>query len=325
MSASLTERDKACVTKSAGPVFGYIGGTSFSGSTLLSFLLNAQPGLTSIGEVAWSVRKVNPGEYPCSCGATLGTCQFWIEVSREMSRRRHLFDADHWNMSFEPATNRWIRRLVSRSLGSNIVDQVRDDLVRTVPGWAKHLEEIGERNFALADSITVITRASAFVDASKDPSRIRLLSRYSTPQLKVIHLLRDSPAFVNSVVKKGSVSLESGVHWWNSTAQHMERLRSMTPEHRWLRVSYENLCTNPEQEIKRVVRFFGVAETPPVLNFRSVSHHIIGNRMRLSELSEIRLDDSWRDELTGSQLRYIKRKTRKHRLLLGYSDDERTA
>lgn len=305
----------------SSPAFGYIGGTSFSGSTLLSFLLNAQPGLTSIGEVAWSVRKVNPGEYPCSCGATLDTCQFWIDVSREMRRRGHLFDASHWHMSFVPPTNRFIRQLVSRSLGSNIADQVRDNLVCMVPGSGKRLAEIGQRNAALADSITAITSASAFVDASKDPSRIRLLWRY-IPELHVIHLVRDSPAFVNSVVRKGSVSLEAAVRWWNSTTRHMERLRRIIPEHRWLRVSYENLCTNPEREIERVLRFLGVAKTSPVLDFRGAPHHIIGNRMRLNGSSEIRLDDSWRNELSDSQLQYITKATRERRILLGYAGRE---
>jgi hypothetical protein len=307
------------------PAFGYIGGTSFSGSTLLSFLLNAQPGVTSTGEVAWSVPRKNPGNYPCSCGATLDTCQFWSDVTRLMQRKQLLFDADHWNTAFDVTANRWVRKIAVRSLGSNSVEEVRDYLVRKIPVWGTHLAEIGRRNRALFDSIVDITGAAAFVDASKDPVRVRLLREYCAIEPYVIHLVRDSPAFVNSAIKKDNSVRSFGVAigWWNATARRMERLRRTTSPERWLLVRYEDLCTNPKAEIKRVLDFLGVAAVAPVLEFRSTSHHIIGNRMRLGDSSQIRLDSSWQTELSKIQLDQIVRSTMKYRQVLGYAGSER--
>ena len=43
-------------------------------------------------------------------------------------------------------------------------------------------------------------------------------------------------------------------------------------------------------------------------DFRSVDHHIIGNQMRLSSTSEIRLDESWKKALTPEQMAEIERR-----------------
>ena len=304
---------------------GFVAGTSYSGSTLLSFLLNAQPDVASIGEVAWAIRKENPGGYECSCGATLDTCQFWLAVSREMNRRGHIFDANHWDTAFEVTPNRLVRRLAVRPLGNNFADQARDDLVRKVTGWGRRLAEIGRRNTALIDSIAGITGASTFIDASKDPTRVRFLRQYCSIEPYVIHLVRDSLAFVNSARKndKGARAFYNAILWWNRTAWHMERLRRTTSPERWLLVRYEDLCANPEVELKRILQFLGVAGGPPVLEFRQSSHHIIGNRMRRSELSQIRLDTSWRDELSKAQVDQIVARTRKYRQRFGYLDGAR--
>jgi hypothetical protein len=302
------------------PVSCYIGGTSYSGSTLLSFLLDAQTNLASIGEVAWSVRRENPGLYPCSCGKTLDECEFWGRVSQEMARRGHQFDANHWDMAFEATSSSLVRPLIERHLGSNLADVVRDDIVRIFPPWRKRFEKAGMRNAAFIHSIAAITGASAFIDASKDPARAKRLRAYCAIEPRIIHLVRDSPAFVNSFLKKRNDSqrLQRGIRWWNSTAMRMESLRRTVKPESWLLVRYEDLCVTPESEITRILRFLGVSAGAPVLDFRRATHHIIGNSMRLSSSSEIRLDDSWRDELSELQLDQIIKRTKKYRRLFGY-------
>ena len=52
--------------------FLYVVGTSFTGSTLLSFLLNLHPQIVSVGEMTGPFRGVADRQaYPCSCGAAL--------------------------------------------------------------------------------------------------------------------------------------------------------------------------------------------------------------------------------------------------------------
>ncbi len=302
------------------PTCGYIAGTSYCGSTLLSFLLNAQPGVVSIGELAWSIPKVNPGDYQCSCGATISSCQFWRQVAREMDKRGRAFSAAHWDTAFRVPGGRFINRLAVRSLRSDFADNVRDKLVSNIPAFRERLLEIGARNAALVESIATVAGASVFVDASKDPIRVPFLRRYAGIEPRVIHLIRDSPAFVNSYLRKSNdpQSFSKAIRWWNSTALHMERIKRNTPPNQWLLLRYEDLCANPEFEIQRVLTFLGACGSKPVLQFRHSSHHIIGNTMRLSDTSNIRLDLSWKDALSSSQLDEIRSATRRYRQSFGY-------
>ena len=68
--------------------FLYIAGTSFTGSTLLSFLLNLHPQIVGVGEMTGPFRGVEDRRgYPCSCGAALSECPFWTAVGQEMAGR----------------------------------------------------------------------------------------------------------------------------------------------------------------------------------------------------------------------------------------------
>ena len=304
------------------PIVGYIGATSFSGSTLLSFLLNAQPGIVSIGELSWKIPKANPGKFICSCGASIDDCAFWAEVRNAMRRRGRCFDAEHWNTIFDIKSNDLLKKLAIRPLGNNLAENLRDTLVRGVPVWRAHLTDVGLQNAALIDSIAEVRGARVFVDASKDPIRARFLRAYSGLDLYVIHLVRDSPGFVNSFIKhvRRPAAFQSAIAWWNRTAGRMERIRAITPQSRWLLMRYEDLCTNPSQEIRRVLDFFGMSAVEPVLAFRSMEHHIIGNRMRLGQASEVRLDESWRANLSEEQLAIILKATHSLRMRLGYDE-----
>jgi Sulfotransferase family len=158
-----------------------------------------------------------------------------------------------------------------------------------------------------------------FVDASKDPARVRMLRKYGHIEPYVIHLLRDSPAFVNSFIKNDRQKLATAIRWWNRTIWQLERLKATLPPNRWLLVRYEDLCANPEVEIQRVLRFLGVPTERPNLDFRHSSHHIIGNKMRLGDDSKIQLDTSWRDELSKNQVIEIEARTARYRKAFGYA------
>jgi len=71
---------------------------------------------------------------------------------------------------------------------------------------------------------------------------------------------------------------------------------------------YEDLCTDPKGVLDKVYGFIGVPAKNGLDDFRSVDHHIIGNRMRLSATSEIRLDESWKKALTPGQMSEIERR-----------------
>lgn len=295
-------------------------GTGFSGSTLLSFLLNAHPEVASVGEATgpfdqWADQRT----YPCSCGETLAECAFWKRVGEEMRARGSAFGPNCWNLEFRIARSRPLNHLLSRSLRNNALDAARDRLVRAVPVWRNMLEAQADRNERLVASVLAITGKRVFLDASKDPVRARELLRLTRLDLRVVHLVRDTPGFVSSFIKNTRGSMGLGIRYWNRMAGHVERLAALLPDDRFLRVRYEDLCVATDDVLARITGFAGLGPMRGPVDFRSTPHHVIGNRMRLTGSSEVRLDESWRERLSAEQVRAILRGSRRRRARLGYA------
>jgi hypothetical protein len=297
-----------------------IVGTGFSGSTLLSFLLNAHPPIASVGEASGPFRHaVDQSLYLCSCGATLADCPFWTRVSEAMRARGIDFGPNRWRTTFVLSRRGLANHLLTRSLRSNLLDGARDALVQRVPPWGRALREVAARCEALAESILEVTGARVFADASKDPARVRHLEHLSALRPHALHLVRDSPGFVASRMHNTRTSLEEGVRDWNRMAGHIQRLFAILPADRRLRLRYEDLCRDPLKELARICAFVGVEAPSGPLDFRAVEHHVIGNRMRLGTSSEIRLDERWRERLTPAQVDHILRRTAAARRICGYA------
>jgi hypothetical protein len=304
----------------SGPRVVYVAGTGYSGSTLLAFLLNAHPELASVGEptgpyAGWD----DQARYRCSCGSELADCAFWQRISKEMRSRGFEFGPNRWKLAFDLGRSAGARQLLSRSLRSNALDDLRDALVLRVPAWRRELEEIARRNEAFVASVLAVTGKRVFVDATKDPVQARYLLSRTNLDLHVIHLVRDAPGFVSSFIPNAGGTLDGGVRYWNRTVGHVRRLAARLPEDRFLRVRYEDLCTRTEQELARIAGFAGVTPRPGPVDFRSSEHHVLGNRMRMESSSEIALDERWRERLRPDELRAILRRTARRRALCGYA------
>ena len=307
--------------------FLYVAGTSFTGSTLLSFLLNLHPQIVSVGEMTGPFRGVTDRRaYPCSCGEALSECPFWTAVGEEMAGRGLRFDPDHWDLRFDP-DNTFSRRLLTSSLRSNRADAIRDTVVEHAPLLGKHVRSISRRNEALVASARAVAGKPVFVDASKNINRARQLDRTSRLEPHVVHLVRDSLGFVASkksrAAKNPRAAREGRVgdasRYWNRRSAQAERLFAALPPERRLRVRYEDLCTDPEREFGRICGMLGLEKLPGPYEFLAGDHHIIGNRMRLSSSSEIVLDERWRSILTEEEAEAVRRSTSRHRQAFGYA------
>jgi hypothetical protein len=297
----------------------YLLGTGFTGSTLFAFLANAHSRIASVGEATGPVRRHDRGAYRCSCGATLATCGFWKSVVEAMGRRGMPFGPDAWDLRFDVGFDRFTRQLTVQSLRGSALDAARDALVGRTPGLGRRLREVGERNSAFIDSVLEVTGTSVFLDASKDAARARLLFRYTEPELRIVHFVRDAPGQVSSRLKHNKGELDSSIRYWNRTVGHARRLEALVSPARFLRVRYEDLCTRPTEEMARFVRFVGLEPEPLPSDFRAHEHHIIGNAMRVRGAGEIVLDESWRGRLTPEDQATILRRTASNRRRLGYA------
>ncbi len=303
-----------------GPRVVQIVSAGRTGSTLAAMLLNAHPDIVSPGEIRGPLLlngELRP-DYRCSCGEPLFECLFWAGIGSDLAERGIEFGPGRWDMDFPIGSSGLARHLLTRSLGHDAIDELRNAIVARLPGWGPRLREIGSRNRALIEAVFARSGASVLVDATKDHVRVRLMRRHSGLDVRVIHSVRDAPAYVASMMRTNWSDLDDATGRWIRSAAHCARLRRTLPPDHWLLLRYEDLCREPGRELGRIAGWLGLEPSSEALAFREAEHHVIGNRMRFGESSEIRLDESWQERLTGEQIDTILRRTEGVRRQLGY-------
>jgi hypothetical protein len=311
-SAGSERRDLGPAARSSRGVVRYVcmSGTGFSGTTLLSFLLNAHPDCASIGEATGLIDDVVVETYACSCGEPFLRCGFWKRVQervRELGATTELY-GHRWNTRFSVSSSHLLDVLLVRSLRSGFANRVRDRVVRWVPFVRRRLDEAGGASWAFARAALDVTGKSVFVDSAKDPQRAKMLSRVPDVDVRVIHVTRDVRANAASIMKREARAGAAGAaRIWKRAHLEAQRVSRGLPADCWLRVTYGDLCRDPQGTMDRIADFLGVRRAPIPPDFRSVEHHIIGNPMRLSSTGEVREDLSWRERLSASDLAVIER------------------
>jgi hypothetical protein len=245
----------------------------------------------------------DPDEYRCSCGEKIIECDFWQAVTEEMSARDFKFDVAHFDTKYELGTHPYIRHLRTGSFRNNRWEALRDFVFRLWPGQTRQLAEIGARNQALVESVLDVTNKSVFLDSSKYHMRIKQQIKYTSLDIKVIHLVRDARGVVNSMLNySNKLTPQDAARLWVNGNHNIERQLHVLPEDKCLRVRYEDMCQDLPHTLERLHYFCGVEPEAITDDFRSVSHHIVGNKMRLRASSEIKLDERWRTELSEGKL-----------------------
>jgi hypothetical protein len=287
--------------------FAFVLAHSFSGSTLLSLLLGAHPEVATVGEM-FIAPTHNTEEYTCSCGEPIDRCGFWQRVSREMASRGVPYDVRTEDTSLSAGAYGWPgNRVVWAEPRGRFLEAVRRAALALMPRVRSELHRRIEINRHLAEVVLDLRGARIFVDATKRPGRALLLRRDPQLDLRVIHLVRDGRAVCRSTIRNLGRTVEEAARSWAASAKRCEELRRTLPPERWLTVRHEDLCRDAHGTLERIFGFLGVTPDHPLGDFRASDHHIIGNRMRLSRTSEIRLDECWRDELRPEQIRTVER------------------
>lgn len=237
-----------------------------------------------------------------------------------MHARGITFGPERWDTRYELGRGGLSRHLLCRSFQVRGLDDLRDRAVAAVPAFGSRIAELNERNAALIRVILEIAGKQVFVSAAKDPVRARYLDRIPNLDVMVVHLVRDSLRFVSSAMtRRNLVSPTGPIRQWNRSASHVKRLLSDFQPDRFIRVRYEDLCTDTESQLARIAEFMDLAPMSGPIQFREIEHHIIGNKMRLAGSCEIVLDEKWRTTLSSRMVRQIKWATRVYREEFGYT------
>lgn len=298
----------------------YVMGFSYSGSTLLSFLLNAHSRVGSIGELDGPPGSTHGRSFVCSCGLPLHDCPFYALLDERLRRVGHSLLARDWSACVYPHPLSLGRRALYGSLRNSTFEHARDMVRDHMPVVRAYPNTLRRCNGVLIRAVCRLMSVDTIVDTSKKPMRLALLRKLPGVQIRVIHLVRHPIGSVFSGMKYHDISALQLARTWQRTQRTCLRQVSGFDGADCMTLRYEDLCEDPQKALSTVCEFMNVAYESTMLEFQSAEHHIIGNKMRVCRNQEIRLDESWRDRLSESEKRNIWGVVGKYAGRFGYHD-----
>lgn len=296
----------------------YILSSSFSGSTLLTFLLGTHPDIATVGELkATSMGDIE--QYVCSCGTRIRECPFWRAVEQRMEQRGVQFDVAEFGTHFVTDSRRMSDVLCGTRVRGHVFERGRRIGIQLWPGSRGARDRILSQNRFLTDVISAVQEADMFLDGSKDAVRLLHLFESGQWNVKVISLIRDGLGTSNSYMKHLKVPMQVAAREWRQTCEEGELVLRRMPASSWARLHYEDLCRDPDKALETLFGFLGLDPGLATRDFRSVEHHILGNYMRLASRSEITVDESWRTQLTPHDLEVFDQTAGDSNRQLGYA------
>lgn len=233
----------------------YIGGAGRSGSTILAQLVAAECGGVAVGELKdiWQAGILRNDL--CGCGRRFRECEYWCAVGHEAFGGWGAVSAERlWG----------VQRRVDRF--RNLPLLMHPQLLRRVdPGFHRDLTEYGKRLTTLYRAVKAISGCSVIVEGSKHPAQAVVLSAYTTVDVRVVHLVRDSRGVAWSFQKRvtrpeivgtptlmphGSASHAARQWLLTNLAFHCVGFRELPS----VRVKYEEYVRMGAKEIARVCR-----------------------------------------------------------------------
>ena len=280
----------------------YIVSPSYSGSTLLTFLIAAHPRIGTMGELKATARG-DVDQYYCSCGELIRQCAFWQRIGQELARKDVPFDIADFGTHFCCASSKFVDRMIRAAVRGSAFEMLRKIGLKVLPAAQHQFKKILDKNRVIIDTVLKLQQADLFLDGSKDPVRLKYLWDSGYWNVKAIFLIRDGRGAVNSYMKHYSVDMKTAATEWKYCNEEAENVLRGLDKSQWIEVHYEDLCKDMENTLGRLFEFFVLNPSKRARDFRSVENHIVGNNMRLDTTSEIRLDERWRENLTDQDLR----------------------
>ncbi|MBI2827561.1 MAG: sulfotransferase [Planctomycetia bacterium] len=276
----------------------YLVGTSYSGSTLLSFLVDMNPDVASVGEVALTPksRRMGVDRYPCSCGRALVACPFWNQVVNSVQERGIPLSFDNWLHDYRymhPIANRVLSVYSDRPWIQHLHRFMRS----TLPVHRRKVQRATAASITFMQAILECTHTRVFFDATKSLMRLFHLSQSDRMNIRVVRMVRDVRAFVNSSMQKREADAREAATVWKRYHSAADQLLAVLPTNSVFQLRYEDLCCERGVWMARLFAFLGVqpADVPETLD--ASRHHILGNEMRLAGTIKVALNERWRTEL----------------------------
>ena len=280
-----------------------------SGSTLLEQLLGAHSAVWSVGEVQWLRAYARndrslynpPHEMACACGDTFDDCGFWQAVAarlpkpvRDCHYSARVFVWTGPGAVKPPLPRRAVLKLLRTTPSSWFWPGVR--MICGDSGVAKN-------NIDMFEAVFEETGARYVVDSSKNMFRFRSIYDRCPERCRIIVLNRDHRAAVYSRMKRG-VSLDEAARGWARKVWQIQALTRGIHDNDLLHVKYEDICSNPQQELTRICEYLGVEFEAGMLHRPEIDIHDLGGSPSKLDAGrrQIRLDTRYVGAFSDAEL-----------------------
>ncbi len=282
----------------------YIGGATNSGSTLLDLLLGNHPEVTGGGELHRLM--LNPESRLCSCGEPLADCPYWSNIIIGYEEAVGVQGPKAWAKF--PIT--YVRNAKSIRYLPNIGELAlivgNRHLARSLSLVSSELDyylKFSRNSWILTDVIVERTGARYVVDSTKTAVRLKALYITRPGAFFLIHLVRDGRGVAASLRRRFGTPIIKGAARWKRQNKNVTLMARTIPDTRILRVRYEDLCDDPDGELRCICKFVGLNydNTMLLLGLRT-PHSVPGNPMLFHPSEKIIKDERWKGELSQHDL-----------------------
>ncbi len=299
------------------PKLLYLLAPSYSGSTLLTYLLSQHERIATIGELK-ATRMGDVASYRCSCGELITVCEFWRQLQVLAAENGVDFSVHNFDTVFS-SHNPAISKVIRATVRGRWFEVMRAGLLSLVPESISRLDYVAHRNMVLGQTVCQIQDGDVFVDGSKDSVRLMHMIRSGLWDVYVIYLQREGRAVINSYRKHDGFNIGQAIRYWKHAVRELRRMRARLDDSRVFDLHYETLCRDPEQTMTAIWSWLGLENQPlQELGSIAVKSHILGNKMRLRNASEIRYDDTWKSAFSPADLALFDRHAGDLNRKLGY-------
>jgi len=282
------------------PTIIYIAGYGRSGSTLLERILSSHEKIVGTGELTILLTLANNKDFLCSCGEALGKCSFWAGVINHLgSTYRNASKDRSLQLKFEafPAIGRYL-------LGHN--SNEKDEYKKLIQ---KILNAICKE---LPDQLKYVVDSSK--TSHKQFFRPIALSKVTSLNVKMIHLVRDGRGCIWSLLKGSNRTMENGptsnvrlaalrgaIGWFFANiAAHV--FQALHPAKDYCRIRYEDLVEDYSGTLAKLGDFLDLNFDKQVEMLESKQnipqlHQIGGNRLRFRKRLILNQHTQWKTKL----------------------------
>lgn len=285
----------------------YITSSSFSGSTLLTFILNSHPKLGTISEFDIMSAIRNDPDYLCSCGDKIRQCKFFLELKHIMNSAGMEFELDNMELMFNVFASEKINRYLTQKIplfDSTTLENFRENILKLVPPYSRFIQNMHEKNKIFMQAVLKLQNANIFLDANKNPYRIKRLSEKH--QVLPIYVYKNGIAgaysfYSKRASRKPGFSFRDACIIWFKEQITINRVIVDSSPNRALSISYSEMCNDTQSVVNKIYDLCGV-EHQSIAGFYEKPHHIIGNVMRVKNIDKIVETTAWRDNLGQKEI-----------------------